>query len=125
MFHFYFKNAQGANYKKYGYRLNNITIALRHLGSKLASTTQESALLGLTSAHSDRKSALLASNYEMNMTASPQRQLLCFKEGQNEKNEQMEMEKQVNESDSDCSDMISKRKICIYLVKRAKFSQCY
>ena len=70
MFHFYFKNAQGANYKKYGYRLNNITIALRHLGSKLASTTQESALLGLTSAHSDRKSALLASNYEMN-TDSP------------------------------------------------------
>ena len=50
---------------------------------------------------------------------------MCFKEGQNGNNELIEMEKQVNESDSDSSDMISKRKICIYLVKRAKFSQCY
>ena len=37
----------------------------------------------------------------------------------------MEIEKQVNESDSDGSDIIFKRKICIHLEKKTKFSQCF
>ena len=61
----------------------------------------------------------------LHMTASPRRQHLCFKEGQNGNFEWMEMEKQVNKNDSDSSDIISKRKICIHLARRIKFSQCY
>ena len=37
----------------------------------------------------------------------------------------MEMEKQGNESDSDGSDKIFKRKLCIHLAKKTKFSQCF
>ena len=44
------------------------------------------------------------------MTASLQSQHLCFKEGQNGKNEGMKMQKQVNKSDSDGSDIVLKEK---------------
>ena len=62
---------------------------------------------------------------DMYKTASPRRQHLCFKEGQNGNYEWMKMEKQLSKSDSDGSDISFKRKICIYLVRRTKYSQCY
>ena len=59
------------------------------------------------------------------MTASLRRQHLCFKGGQNRNHVWIKIEEQVNKSDWDCSNIIFKRKICIYLARRTKFSQCY
>ena len=55
----------------------------------------------------------------------PEGNILCFKEGQNRNFEKMRIEKQVNKNDSDSSNMIFKRKICIHLARRIKLSQCY